>query len=204
MNEVEQNRCWPCYWLVSLYCVLWFNADNFICGVVCEYTVCIFSHQTTRSFLFNLILVVMELTKLISLYLFYVFGIQIWQSSNEYVLQACCVEYIILESDNLSSLFPNAHLSLGGLQLNSHHLFALMTTLAVLPTVWLRDMSILSYISGTWYNILHLSFSFKSAQHLIMMLFVFPSCFLQWNAIVYDICPVYFLFIFILIYSSCK
>ncbi|XP_054814505.1 amino acid transporter AVT1C-like [Prosopis cineraria] len=63
-------------------------------------------------------------------------------------LYACCIEYIILESDNLSSLFPNAHLSLGGIELNSHILFALLTTLAVLPTVWLRDLSILSYISA--------------------------------------------------------
>lgn len=63
-------------------------------------------------------------------------------------LYACCVEYIILESDNLSSLFPNAHISLGGFELNSHHLFALITTLAVLPTVWLRDLSVLSYISA--------------------------------------------------------
>ncbi|KZV24260.1 vacuolar amino acid transporter 1 [Dorcoceras hygrometricum] len=63
-------------------------------------------------------------------------------------LYACCVEYIILESDNLSSLFPNAHLNIGILELNSHHLFALMTTLAVLPTVWLRDLSVLSYISA--------------------------------------------------------
>ncbi|KAJ0101753.1 hypothetical protein Patl1_06051 [Pistacia atlantica] len=62
-------------------------------------------------------------------------------------LYACCVEYIILESDNLSSLFPNAHLSVGGFYLNSYYLFALMTTLAVLPTVWLRDLSVLSYIS---------------------------------------------------------
>jgi vesicular inhibitory amino acid transporter len=62
--------------------------------------------------------------------------------------QACCVEYIILESDNLSSLFPNANISLGGFELDSHHFFALMTTLAVLPTVWLRDLSVLSYISG--------------------------------------------------------
>ncbi|XP_068646080.1 amino acid transporter AVT1C [Aristolochia californica] len=63
-------------------------------------------------------------------------------------LYACCVDYIILESDNLSSLFPNAHISFGGVQLNSHYLFALMTTLAVLPTCWLRDMSVLSYISA--------------------------------------------------------
>ncbi|CAN1339392.1 Amino acid transporter AVT1C, partial [Linum perenne] len=63
-------------------------------------------------------------------------------------LYACCVEYIILESDNLSSLFPNAHLSLFGMYLDAHHLFALMTTLAVLPTVWLRDLRVLSYISA--------------------------------------------------------
>ncbi|KAJ4720737.1 Vacuolar amino acid transporter 1 [Melia azedarach] len=63
-------------------------------------------------------------------------------------LYASCVEYIILEGDNLSSLFPNAHLSFCGFNLNSHHLFALMTTLAVLPTVWLRDLRVLSYISA--------------------------------------------------------
>ncbi|KAG9138886.1 hypothetical protein Leryth_007507 [Lithospermum erythrorhizon] len=62
-------------------------------------------------------------------------------------LYACCVEYIILESDNLSSLFPNAHVNLAGFVLDSKLLFAVLTTLAVLPTVWLRDMSILSYIS---------------------------------------------------------
>ncbi|KAH1191462.1 Amino acid transporter AVT1C [Glycine max] len=61
---------------------------------------------------------------------------------------ACCIEYIILEGDNLSSLFPSAHLNLGGIELNSHTLFAVITTLAVLPTVWLRDLSILSYISA--------------------------------------------------------
>ncbi|XVE75387.1 hypothetical protein DITRI_Ditri12bG0090300 [Diplodiscus trichospermus] len=63
-------------------------------------------------------------------------------------LYACCVEYIILEGDNLASLFPNAHISLGGFELNAPRLFALMTTLAVLPTVWLRDLSVLSYISA--------------------------------------------------------
>ncbi|MBA0808896.1 hypothetical protein Gohar_024597, partial [Gossypium harknessii] len=61
---------------------------------------------------------------------------------------ACCVEYIILEGDNLASLFPNAYVSLGGLELSPQRLFALMATLAVLPTVWLRDLSVLSYISA--------------------------------------------------------
>ncbi|KAG2290776.1 hypothetical protein Bca52824_050380 [Brassica carinata] len=63
-------------------------------------------------------------------------------------VSACCVEYIILESDNLSSLYPNAALSIGGFELDARHLFALLTTIAVLPTVWLRDLSLLSYISG--------------------------------------------------------
>ncbi|KAM0005910.1 putative amino acid transporter, transmembrane domain-containing protein [Helianthus debilis subsp. tardiflorus] len=61
---------------------------------------------------------------------------------------ASCVEFIILESDNLSSLFPYAHLNLGGYQLSSHYLFAIIITLIVLPSVWLRDMSVLSYLSA--------------------------------------------------------
>lgn len=71
------------------------------------------------------------------------------------MLQACCIEYIILESDNLSSLFPNAHINVGGFELNSHLLFAVMTTIAVLPTVWLRDLSVLSYISGKYFLAIH-------------------------------------------------
>ncbi|KAJ4978402.1 hypothetical protein NE237_009182 [Protea cynaroides] len=63
-------------------------------------------------------------------------------------LYAACVEYITLESDNLSALFPNAYLSIGGFVLDSHHLFALMATAAVLPTLLLRDLRILSYISA--------------------------------------------------------
>ncbi|KAH1261712.1 Amino acid transporter AVT1C [Glycine max] len=64
------------------------------------------------------------------------------------IISACCIEYIIVESDNLSTLFPNAHISLGGTQLNAHILFAILTALALLPTVWLRDLRILSYISA--------------------------------------------------------
>ncbi|EPS66974.1 hypothetical protein M569_07802, partial [Genlisea aurea] len=63
-------------------------------------------------------------------------------------LYACSIEYLILESDNLSSLFPNAHLKFGLLELNSHTLIALIVAIAILPTVWLKDMSILSYISA--------------------------------------------------------
>ncbi|XP_058770042.1 amino acid transporter AVT1C-like [Vicia villosa] len=63
-------------------------------------------------------------------------------------LYGCCIEYIILEGDNLASLFPNAYLNLGIIELNPKTLFAVIATLAVLPTVWLRDLSVLSYISA--------------------------------------------------------
>ncbi|KAF9595525.1 hypothetical protein IFM89_000613 [Coptis chinensis] len=62
-------------------------------------------------------------------------------------LYACCVEFIILMSDNLSALYPNVHMNFSGVHLNSHYIFAIATTLLVLPTVWLRNLSLLSYLS---------------------------------------------------------
>ncbi|PKA54993.1 Lysine histidine transporter-like 4 [Apostasia shenzhenica] len=63
-------------------------------------------------------------------------------------LYACCVQQIILETDNLSSLFPNAHLYIGRVHLDSHLLFAVLITLIILPTTWLRDLRMFSYISA--------------------------------------------------------
>jgi vesicular inhibitory amino acid transporter len=62
--------------------------------------------------------------------------------------QACCVEFLILEGDNLSSLFPGASISVLGAPLESKTFFMLLTAVAVLPTVWLKNLSLLSYISG--------------------------------------------------------
>ncbi|RDX70114.1 Amino acid transporter AVT1D, partial [Mucuna pruriens] len=62
-------------------------------------------------------------------------------------MQGSCVEYIILVSDNLSSLFPNTHLTFGGTNFNNEQIFAITAAVLVLPTVWLRNLSLLSYIS---------------------------------------------------------
>ncbi|KAJ7525903.1 hypothetical protein O6H91_17G072900 [Diphasiastrum complanatum] len=63
-------------------------------------------------------------------------------------LYACCVEFLILEGDNLAALFPWVHLDLGGFQVDAHKAFVCLAALFVLPTVYLRDLSLLSYISG--------------------------------------------------------
>ncbi|XP_022766195.1 amino acid transporter AVT1D-like [Durio zibethinus] len=62
-------------------------------------------------------------------------------------LYAACVEYVIMMSDNLSIIFPNTSLHFAGMYLDAHQIFAIIGTLIVLPTVWLRDLSLLSYLS---------------------------------------------------------
>ncbi|KAK8955986.1 hypothetical protein KSP40_PGU007950 [Platanthera guangdongensis] len=63
-------------------------------------------------------------------------------------LYASCVEYIILVSDSLSSIFPSSHANLLGIDLSCNQLFALTAALAILPTVWLRDLNLLSFLSA--------------------------------------------------------
>ncbi|CAD6267346.1 unnamed protein product [Miscanthus lutarioriparius] len=63
-------------------------------------------------------------------------------------LYASCVEYITLLGDSLSSVFPSAHLAFTGIDLNAHNLFAITMALAILPSVWLRNLSLLSYLSA--------------------------------------------------------
>ncbi|AAF14030.1 hypothetical protein [Arabidopsis thaliana] len=63
-------------------------------------------------------------------------------------LYVCCVEYIIMMSDNLSRVFPNITLNIVGVSLDSPQIFAISATLIVLPTVWLKDLSLLSYLSA--------------------------------------------------------
>ncbi|TYH54601.1 hypothetical protein ES332_D09G180700v1 [Gossypium tomentosum] len=55
-------------------------------------------------------------------------------------LYAACVEYVIIMSENLSTIFPNTSIQFGGIYLNAHQIFAIIGILIVLPTVWLRDL----------------------------------------------------------------
>ncbi|KAH7866224.1 hypothetical protein Vadar_017354 [Vaccinium darrowii] len=62
-------------------------------------------------------------------------------------LYSSCVEYLIMMGDNLSALFPNANTNFAGIHLNSYQLCMIICTLVILPTVWLRNLSLLSFIS---------------------------------------------------------
>ncbi|XP_048320356.2 amino acid transporter AVT1E [Ziziphus jujuba] len=62
-------------------------------------------------------------------------------------LYAASVEFITMISDNWASLYPNTSISFGGIQLDSHQTFAISAALLILPTVWLRNLSLLSYLS---------------------------------------------------------
>ncbi|KAM1078335.1 hypothetical protein ACFX19_026021 [Malus domestica] len=59
--------------------------------------------------------------------------------------------FLIIEGDNLHNLFPNMDLQLAasGFPVSGKQCFVMIAGLVVMPTVWLDNLSLLSYVSAT-------------------------------------------------------
>ncbi|XP_019428649.1 PREDICTED: vacuolar amino acid transporter 1-like [Lupinus angustifolius] len=64
-------------------------------------------------------------------------------------LYIVAAEFLILEGDNLHNLFPNTEIKIAGLEVGGKQLFVILACLVIMPTVWLDDLSLLSYISAS-------------------------------------------------------
>ena len=63
-------------------------------------------------------------------------------------MQMSCTDYLTLEGDNLSTIFSGVSLNIHGFKIDTKHLFAVVAVLVVIPTLLLRDLRVLSYLSG--------------------------------------------------------
>ncbi|KAI3717001.1 hypothetical protein L1987_68293 [Smallanthus sonchifolius] len=57
--------------------------------------------------------------------------------------------FLILEGDNLSNLLPEVDFDLYGIHVGSKQSFVIIVAAIILPTTWLNNMSILSYVSAS-------------------------------------------------------
>ncbi|CAI9763249.1 unnamed protein product [Fraxinus pennsylvanica] len=64
-------------------------------------------------------------------------------------LYLVAIGFLILEGDNLHNIFPNMDFEIAGLVIGGRQGFVIIVGLIILPTVWLNNMSILSYISAS-------------------------------------------------------
>ncbi|KAL3694631.1 hypothetical protein R1sor_008282 [Riccia sorocarpa] len=63
-------------------------------------------------------------------------------------LYCLTVEYLIMEGDNLANLFPFSDFEVAGSIVTDRQFYVAFSALCFMPTVWLRDLSLLSYISA--------------------------------------------------------
>ncbi|CAL4955638.1 unnamed protein product [Urochloa decumbens] len=64
-------------------------------------------------------------------------------------LYLVAISFLVLEGDNLDKLLPGAAVALpGGGLLRGRQLFILAAAAVILPTTWLRDLSVLAYVSA--------------------------------------------------------
>ncbi|GKB36872.1 amino acid transporter AVT1I-like protein [Tanacetum coccineum] len=54
---------------------------------------------------------------------------------------------LILEGDNLHKLSPHFSFNIGNTKINGRHSFVIVAGLIIMPTLWLSDLSVLSYLS---------------------------------------------------------
>ncbi|GLT36181.1 hypothetical protein SLA2020_105750 [Shorea laevis] len=57
--------------------------------------------------------------------------------------------FLILEGDNLQKLLPNVEFDIAGLTIGGKQGFIIIVALIILPSVWLDNLSLLSYISAS-------------------------------------------------------
>ncbi|KAI4346602.1 hypothetical protein L6164_007484 [Bauhinia variegata] len=57
--------------------------------------------------------------------------------------------FLILEGDNLNNMFPNMELELAGFAIGGKQFFVILIGLVIVPSVWLDDLSLLSFVSAS-------------------------------------------------------
>uniref|UniRef100_A0A3Q7GXS0 Amino acid transporter transmembrane domain-containing protein n=2 Tax=Solanum lycopersicum TaxID=4081 RepID=A0A3Q7GXS0_SOLLC len=62
-------------------------------------------------------------------------------------LYLVAIEFLILEGDNLQKLFPNAKIHVGWVKIVGREVFVLLVAVVILPTTWLKSLSLLAYVS---------------------------------------------------------
>ena len=59
------------------------------------------------------------------------------------------IGFLILEGDNLNNLCPIEEVQIAGFVIGGKQLFVILVALIILPTVWLDNLSMLSYVSAS-------------------------------------------------------